>query len=107
MFPLRDNNPTLGVAIATVAIIGLNVLAWLMLQGFGTEPQLSKSVCEFGLIPAALLGHAVSGTRVQLGPDTYCVLQSGGWIALLTSMFMHGSWFHLIGNMWFLWVFGN
>ena len=43
-----------------------------------------------------------------MGPDSACVLEGGGgWHTVLTSMFMHGGWMHLIGNMWFLWIFGN
>src|SRR5687768_18145771 len=43
-----------------------------------------------------------------MGPDSACVLEGGGsWLTVLTSMFLHGGWMHLIGNMWFLWIFGN
>ena len=107
MFPLRDDNPTLSKPIATIALILLNLAAWVLLQGLGSEPALSRSVCELGLIPAELFGTATPGGRVQVGENAYCVLGQGSWSSVLTSMFMHGSWFHIIGNMWFLWVFGN
>jgi membrane associated rhomboid family serine protease len=43
-----------------------------------------------------------------LGNGRVCVLDGGsGWTSIVTSMFMHGSWLHIIGNMWFLWIFGN
>jgi membrane associated rhomboid family serine protease len=48
-----------------------------------------------------------AGTGVELGPDTTCVMGNPSWFSPLTSMFMHGSWMHIIGNMWFLWIFGN
>jgi membrane associated rhomboid family serine protease len=108
MFPIRDDNPHFMTPYATYAILALNVAAWVFLQGFGTEPMLSGSVCRLGLIPGELLQTVQPGTRLEIGPNTYCVLgDSPGWHTLVTSMFMHGGWFHLIGNMWFLWIFGN
>jgi len=68
---------------------------------------LTRSVCEFGLMPGELLGLARIGTQVQLGDDTFCVVGHSSWAVVVSSMFMHGSWFHILGNMWFMWVFGN
>ncbi|HEX6998177.1 MAG TPA: rhomboid family intramembrane serine protease [Gammaproteobacteria bacterium] len=108
MFPLRDDNPSFLTPYATYAIVALNVLVWALLQGFGMEPRLSASVCTLGLIPGELLGTAPPGATLQIGPSTYCQLTgSSAWHTVLTSMFMHGSWFHIISNMWFLWIFGN
>jgi membrane associated rhomboid family serine protease len=89
VFPIRDDNPHFTTPVATYGLIGLNVLAWVLLQGFGTEPALSASVGSFGLVPANVLGSG------------------GSWHTVITSMFLHGGWMHLIGNMWFLWIFGN
>ena len=108
MFPIRDDNPQILVPWATFGIMALNILAWVLVQGLGANPALVGSICQFGLIPAELLGNVAPGTQVQLGPNTVCEL--GGiatWPTVLTSMFMHGGWFHIIGNMWFLWIFGN
>jgi membrane associated rhomboid family serine protease len=58
-------------------------------------------------VPAELLGQAMPGTTVDLGQGVSCFLDGATWHSLFTSMFMHGGWFHLIGNMWFLWIFGN
>ncbi len=108
MFPLRDDNPNFTTPYATYGLIGLNVLAWALLQGFGTEPALSSSVCRLGLIPADVLGTVPAGTSFPVGPGATCTLAGGGsWHTVITSMFMHGGWMHLIGNMWFLWLFGN
>ena len=108
MFPLRDDNPHFTTPYATYGLIGLNVLAWVLLQGFGTEPALSSSVCRLGLIPADVLGTAPAGTTFPVGPGATCTLAGGGsWHTVITSMFMHGGWMHIIGNMWFLWIFGN
>lgn len=108
MFPLRDDNPTLSTSVATFAIIGVNAAAWLLVQGLGTEPALSRSVCTLGAIPGDLLGLVPAGTEIPIGPDTVCVV--GGeprMVTVLTSMFMHGGWFHILGNLWFLYVFGD
>lgn len=108
MFPYRDDNPTLRTPVVTVGLIALNLAAWVFLQGMGTDPTLLRSVCELGLIPGEFLHRLPPGTEVRLGPYARCVLGYGPtWITPLSSMFMHGSWFHLIGNMWFLWLFGN
>jgi len=109
MIPLHDDNPTLSVPAVTVALVVLNVAGWLLLQGAGVEPALSRSVCQLGLIPGELLGLARDGVRVPLGPEVACILEhsSANWLSPVLSMFLHGGWFHLIGNMWFLWVFGN
>jgi membrane associated rhomboid family serine protease len=108
MFPIRDDNPTLGRSIVMVAIVALNLLAWALLQGFGSEAALAKSVCELGAIPGELLGRVAPGTTVPLGPGIACVIDAApNWSSALTHMFLHGGWFHLIGNLWFLWVFGD
>ena len=107
MIPLRDDNPTLGTSIATFVIIGANIAAWITIQGLGVEPALARSVCELGAIPGALLGSVPPGVAVPLGPGVECVVGSGGWYTLVTSMFMHGGWFHILGNLWFLSVFGD
>jgi membrane associated rhomboid family serine protease len=107
VFPVRDDNPTLRTSLATLAIIGLNVASWIVLQGLGSEHALIDSVCNYGLIPAELLERVPPGTRVELGPGATCVVGGPSWFTAITSMFMHGGWFHIIGNLWFLWIFGN
>lgn len=108
MFPLSDENPTELTPYITVALIAINVIVWVYLQGAGlTEAALFSSVCEYGLIPAELTGETGGYRGVQLLPGVLCRFGGLTWPTLLTSMFLHGSWLHLIGNMWFLWVFGN
>src|SRR5215213_1125631 len=108
MFPYRDDNPTLATPVATFLLIGANVAMWVLVQGMGAEPNLSRSVCELGLIPGEFLGLVPQGATVPMGNQTVCMLgDEQTWFTPLTSMFLHGGWFHLIGNMWFLWVFGN
>src|SRR6187455_2864540 len=108
MFPYRDDNPTLATPVVTLLLIGLNVVSWVVVQGMGAEPNLSRSVCELGLIPGEFLGRLPEGFSIPMSRTMACVIEGDpSWYTPLTSMFMHGGWFHLIGNMWFLWIFGN
>src|SRR6188768_2431727 len=108
MFPYHDENETQRFPIVTVVLIALNVAAWVLLQGAGAEMPLAKSVCELGLIPAELMGTQPPGSVFEMGNGVRCLTDPGQQtVNILTSMFMHGSWMHLIGNMWFLWLFGN
>jgi membrane associated rhomboid family serine protease len=108
MIPYKDENPTFLTPVVTLGIIGLNALVWLLIQGAGTEPALTRSVCELGLIPGELLHRVPPGTQIPMGANVACVITAqASWLSPLTSMFMHGGWFHIIGNMWFFWVFGN
>jgi membrane associated rhomboid family serine protease len=108
MFPYRDDNPTLATPAVTLLLIGVNTFFWVFVQGMGAEPSLSRSVCELGLIPGEYLGHLPEGYTLPMSRSTVCVITGDrSWFTPLSSMFLHGGWFHLIGNMWFLWVFGN
>jgi membrane associated rhomboid family serine protease len=103
MFPIRDDNPQIYTPYVTYGLIALNILAWFGLQGFGQQPGLSQSICQYGLIPADLLS---TFTPTQQRP--FCFIDNDpNWITLISAMFMHGSWMHIIGNLWFLWIFGN
>ena len=108
MFPLYDDNIRLRWPVVTALLIALNLLVWLLLQGFGMEQPLARSLCLHGLIPADLLGTAPLGLQIPLTPELSCVIDGeGSWMSLFSSMFMHGGWLHLLGNLWFLWVFGD
>ena len=108
MIPYRDENETQRTAIVTMTLIGLNVLIWLVVQGAGSTLPLARSVCELGLIPGELTNSLPVGTRFPMDPGLACNTDPGRQVShLVTSMFLHGSWMHLLGNMWFLWLFGN
>lgn len=108
MIPIRDENPTLHASVATFAIVAINVAVWILVQRLGTFPYLRHSVWRFGLIPGELLGQVSPGTQVPAGRGVVAVLDGlPNWWSPVTSMFMHGGWMHLIGNMWFLLVFGD
>jgi membrane associated rhomboid family serine protease len=108
LFPISDDNPRVRFPLATVAIIVLNALVWVGMQGLGQDQALAASLCHYALIPGELLGHASAGTTLPVGHGLVCELPGTPRpITIFTSMFMHGGWFHIIGNMWFLWVFGD
>src|SRR6266480_461352 len=83
MFPIRDTQPSYSRPVVTILIIVLNVLAFLYEFSLDDNSR-NYFIANYGLIPDRL--HAS---------------------ALLTSMFLHGGWMHIIGNMWFLWIFGD
>ncbi|MGH7319410.1 MAG: rhomboid family intramembrane serine protease [Candidatus Rokuibacteriota bacterium] len=108
MFPYRDENETQRSPYITIALIALNVVTWLLVQGAGATRPLARAVCDLGLIPGELTGLVPPGARFPMGEGLVCVTDPGRQVShLLTSMFLHGSWMHLLGNMWFLWLFGN
>ena len=110
MFPLSDENPTVRTPIATYAIIAAVVGVWVLVQGAGLNQEtLAASVCNLGMVPGELTGKAPLGSSVPIGPNMACVVDNEAintWTPL-TSMFLHGGWGHLIGNLLFFWVFGN
>jgi membrane associated rhomboid family serine protease len=108
VFPYRDDNETQRTPYVTYALIALNVLAWLLVQGAGSALTLAESVCNLGLIPGELTLSVPPGTGLEMGRGLVCLTDPGRQVThLFTSMFLHGSWMHLLGNMWFLWIFGN
>ena len=104
--PLRDENPTELTPYITFALIVVNVGVWLLVQHAGSGDGFVQSICTYGAIPGEITGSVEPGKWVDLGGEG-CRLGGLGWEAVFTSMFMHGGWGHLLGNMWFLWVFGN
>ncbi|NIM04574.1 MAG: rhomboid family intramembrane serine protease [Armatimonadetes bacterium] len=92
MIPFKDENPTRTFPILTVLIIAANVLVFLRQQ---TLPHGGAFI--FGAVP----GHIVFGNNYGVP------MLEPGWLTIFTSMFMHGGWLHLGGNMLFLWIFGN
>ena len=109
MFPYRDENETIRTPIVTFALIAINVAVWLLVQGAGFNSYaLAASVCNLGLIPGELTLQAAPGSGFPLDEGLACIVDPGRAPQhLLTSMFLHGGWMHLLGNMWFLWLFGN
>lgn len=108
MFPLRDENPQILTPYVTYGLILANLYAWFSLQGMGFGEDFLGSLCNFGLVPGELFGAVEPGTLIPLDSFSVCRLEGTPRpLTILTSMFMHGGWFHLIGNLWFLFLFGN
>ena len=107
MFPLKDENPTELTPVITYIFIAMNVAIWVLVQQGGAGEGFLQSLCTFGAIPADITGGLQTGQVLELAPDAACQIGGLGWMTIVTSMFMHGGWMHLLGNMWFLWVFGN
>ena len=95
MIPLRDQNPSAIVPLVTRTLIGLNVLVFLYELLIG--PDLGAFLYAWGFTPVKLT-LAVRYGDLPLLPAV---------APLVTSMFLHGGWSHLIGNMWYLWIFGD
>lgn len=90
MFPLQDTTPSRGVPIVTWTLIAINVLVFMAEASMG-EVELEQFLRAYGLVPVRFL-------------DDFSVLQV---LTVFSSMFLHGGWAHLIGNMWFLHIFGD
>ena len=97
MIPLKDDNPTSGKPIVTYFIIGLCVLIFLI-QLSSQSYRTGQLFYSYGLIPSVLMGHN------QLPIDLYVI---PGWLTIFTSMFMHGGFMHLAGNMLYMWIFAD
>jgi len=97
MIPLKDDNPTSGRPIVTYFIIGLCVAIFLM-QLSSQSYKTGQLFYSYGLIPSVLMGNK------QLPIDLYIV---PGYVTIFTSMFMHGGFMHLIGNMLYMWIFAD
>ena len=83
MFPLRDVIPSRTVPFVTYLLILVNLLVFLF-EASLSEPQVTRLILEYGLVPAGFT-----------------------WGTAVTSMFLHGGWVHVIANLWSLWIFGD
>ena len=96
MIPLHDDNPTEITPMVTVALIVLCVAIFLWQLALGDRQEFA--LYALGMIPAVLFGYAdLPHGMAVVAPE----------MTLFTSMFLHGGWMHLIGNMLYLWIFGN
>jgi len=96
MIPLKDDNPTRTFPFVNYALIAACVAVFFWELSLGGRAQ--NAILAYGLIPDMLLGDA------RLPPGLAVV---PAWATIFTSMFMHGGWMHLIGNMLYLWIFGD
>lgn len=118
VFPLGDDNSDRTIfPVVTVVLIAINAIVFIIPQGMGNNEAFTMA---FSTVPAEIVsgkdlvtedkliqqqlpdGRIERGVQPGLRPTPISV-----YITLLTSMFMHGGWAHLLGNMWFLWIFGD
>jgi len=90
MIPLRDANPTQSTPVVTIVLVALNVLVFLGELALEAQGQFNQFIMTWGVIPAEL-------TSEFLGESP----------TLFSAMFLHGGWAHLLGNMLYLWIFGD
>lgn len=115
MFPISDDNPTRRTSYVTYGLIGLNVLVFLRQLQLDSQQVVSRSgvvlgsaldyfLRDWAVVPVQLTA-AIAGSQI---PHLSGVLnEPPEFLTLVTSQFLHGGWMHLIGNMLFLWIFGN
>lgn len=115
VFPIGDDNSDLQVTpVVNYVLIALNVFVFVVFQGIGAN---DKFTYRFSTVPAEIVSgkDIVTDDRVVVDQTTGQRFQVPGlqptpvsvYLTLLTSMFMHGGIAHLLGNMWFLWIFGD
>ena len=97
MIPLKDDNPTSNKPVITYFLIGSCILIFLIQLG-SQSYKTGQLFYSYGLIPSVLMGHN------QLPMDLYAV---PAFLTIFTSMFMHGGFMHLIGNMLYMWIFAD
>jgi membrane associated rhomboid family serine protease len=100
MFPLRDDQPIFSTPFVTYFLIALNLLIFFFEWQLGLQnPRgLNQLIFQFGVVP-----------RIDAGllTGTPAFAPSAAILPMFTSMFLHGSWLHVLGNMWMLWIFGD
>ena len=97
MIPLKDDNPTSGRPIVTYFLISICVVVFFMQLG-SESYRTGQLFYSYGLIPSVLMGHD------RLPIDLYAV---PAYVTIFSSMFMHGGFMHLIGNMLYMWIFAD
>jgi len=96
MIPLRDDNPTTLRPVITIGLIALCTLVFFWQLSLGAHAE--AMIQALGVMPAALFGKQTQSPEFMQVPAV---------LTVVTSMFLHGGWMHLIGNMLYLWIFGN
>ena len=94
MIPLRDDNPAQRIPVVTRVFILANIAIWVVELSLGEA--LPEFLREWGVVPGRLVASLAGDTSLPVEAAT-----------LVTSMFLHGGWMHIIGNMWYLWIFGD
>lgn len=98
MFPIRDDQPRFSTPFVNYFIIGLNIAVYLLVEPSTYSQAFNAFITQFGLVPHDL-------TRAVAGTPQYPL--AANLLTIFTSMFLHGSLLHIVGNLWFLWIFGD
>jgi membrane associated rhomboid family serine protease len=124
MLPLKDHNPTFHTSFVTYALVAINVLVMLGVSMLSPTAQ-QQFVIEHGFVPARIAQLSNPNLQVQVPIEAQVVVENGRLVerpvkhvtlaaaplaifaSLFSTMFIHGGWMHLAGNMWFLFIFGN
>ncbi len=95
MIPIRDRNPSGTFPLVTVSIIFINVVVFIIQLSAG--PRLDALLFQFGVVPIKVIYSS------EIPGSTF----ANTYFPFLSYMFLHGGFVHLIGNMWYLWIFGD
>ena len=100
MIPIRDDQPRFSTPYVTYFVIAINILVFVFELWVGAQSprELNALMYTFGVVPENISAALAGSPQISLGQ---------AFIPILTSMFLHASWLHVIGNMWFLWIFGD
>ncbi|HJQ25629.1 MAG TPA: rhomboid family intramembrane serine protease [Blastocatellia bacterium] len=126
LLPIGDDNQgRLTTPFVVYAIIAVNVLVFLLLQQAGMTPQGERFTYGYAVVPYEITtgedltgpvvvrdsGATANGPRSRMGERPAAIPEAPGpspiYLTLLTAMFMHGGWMHILGNMLYLWIFGD
>ncbi len=122
MIPLGTDARRAHFPVMTLLILAAMFAVWTIVQGgfeqlsiffhgggwHGNDLRVATTVCNYGMVPGEITHLAALGTSVPLGPGLACVVDNDliNYATPLLSMFLHGSWEHILGNALFFWVFG-
>src|SRR5205807_1988787 len=100
MIPIRDDQPRFSTPYITYFVIAINILVFVFELWVGAQSprELNALMYTFGVVPENISAALAGSPQISLGQ---------AFIPILTSMFLHASWLHVIGNMWVLWIFGD
>src|ERR1035437_1850133 len=112
MIPVSIENRTVRPPWMTVLILTAIFAVWILVQGGGlpgNDALLANTVCNYGMVPGEITHLAPLGQAVPIGSGVDCVVDNDriNYLTPLLSLFLHGSWMHILGNALFLWIFGR
>lgn len=113
MIPIHDDNPTRRRPIVTLVLIAINVFVFAVVQPHDGGQNETRFLYERAAVPCEVqVGRPLTFSEInndrcgeELGPKPFP--KKDVWLSVLVAMFLHGSWLHLLGNLLFLWIFGN